>query len=127
MRRFSALISGTLVALLIGAADMATAAPLALTVADATLVNEPAVGGLAVNIKLSPDAAKAFEDFTAAHVGDTLDVIIDGKIVMSPKLLDPIRSGELQISGAFDRPEWMKIAAQQKSGQSHLEVDVGSE
>jgi preprotein translocase subunit SecD len=127
MRRFSAFISGTLVALLIGAADMATAAPLALTVADATLVNEPAVGGLAVNIKLSSDSAKAFEDFTAAHVGDTLDVMIDGKIVMSPKLIDPIRSGELQISGAFDRTEWTKIVARLKSGQSHLEVDVGSE
>ena len=58
MRRFSAFICGSLVALLIGAADIATAAPLALTVADATLVNEPAVGGLAVNIKLSPDSAK---------------------------------------------------------------------
>ena len=53
--------------------------------------------------------------------------MIDGKIVMSPKLIDPIRSGALQISGAFDRTEWTKIVARLKSGQSHLEVDVGSE
>ena len=127
MRRVSAFICGTLVALLIGAADIATATPLALTVADAKLVNEPVVGGTAVNIKLSPDSARTFEDFTAAHVGDTLDVMIDGKIVMSPKLIDPIRSGALQISGAFDRKEWTKIVAQLKSGQSHLEVDVAAE
>jgi preprotein translocase subunit SecD len=127
MRRVSAFICGSLVALLIGAANVASAAPLALTVADAKLVNEPAVGGLAVNIKLSPDSARTFEEFTAAHVGDTLDVMIDGKIVMSPKLIDPIRSGALQISGAFDRAEWTKIVARLKSGQSRLEVAAAAE
>src|SRR5260221_14663266 len=103
------------------------AAPLALTVADASVVNEPAVGGPAVNIKLASESAKAFENFTAAHIGDKLDVMIDGKVVMSPKLIDPIRGGTLQISGVFDRVEWKKLAAQLKSGQSHLEVDVGTE
>ena len=122
--RFRTFVCAAVVATL--AAGAAAATPLALTVADAGVVNEPAVGGPAVNIRLAPVSAKAFEDFTAAHVGEKLDVMIDGKVIMSPRLIDPIRGGTLQISGVFDRAEWKKVAAQLKSGQSHLEVDVAT-
>ena len=124
MTRFRPFICAVFVTIF--AAGGAAAAQLALTVADASIVNEPVVGGPAVNITLAADSAKTFEDFTAAHVGDQLDVIVDGTTVMSLTLLDPIRGGTLQISGAFDRAEWKKIAARLKSGQSRLEVGAAS-
>ncbi len=43
------------------------------------------------NVALTPDGAKKFERISSERVGRTLAIIIDGKVVMAPKILDPVR------------------------------------
>ena len=63
-----------------------------LTAADAKAV------GSEVRVTLAPDSAKSFETLTAAHRGEKLDIVVDGKVQASPLLRDAIRGGKLSIS-----------------------------
>ena len=106
------------------AAGSAFASPLALAVADAGITEDVAAGGTVIAIKLSPDSATAFGDFTAAHVGHKVSILIDGKSVMEPVILDPIRGGVLEISGPVDRAQWAPLASRLKSGEAILAVEA---
>ncbi|MFE0017807.1 hypothetical protein ACFWXH_23400 [Mesorhizobium sp. NPDC059054] len=44
------------------------------------------------NVRLTPEGMKKCEQVTTDNVGRTLAIIVDGKIVMTPKILDPVRS-----------------------------------
>ena len=44
------------------------------------------------NVALTPAGAQKLERVTAAHVGRTVAIIVDGKILMAPKILDPVRA-----------------------------------
>ncbi len=42
-----------------------------------------------------------FAEFTANNVGRTVEVRIDGKVVMRPIIREPIKGGSVQVSGGF--------------------------
>ncbi len=44
------------------------------------------------NVALTPAGAKKYERISTENVGRTLAIIVDGKIVMAPKILDPVRA-----------------------------------
>jgi preprotein translocase subunit SecD len=111
----------------VASSGIAAAAPLALVVADARLSADSVPNTTVVDITLSPDSGKAFAAFTAAHVGDKVAIMVDGRAVMTPILRDPITGGVVEISGAFDRAEWLRLADRLKQGTAHLAVDTASE
>ena len=65
---------------------------LPLTAADAQAV------GSEVRVTLAPESAKSFAALTAAHRGEKLDIVVDGKVQASPVLRDPITSGKVSIT-----------------------------
>ena len=56
-------------------------------------------GRPALTITLRPAAAEAFGDFTAAHAGGTIAVVVDDDVALLPVINEPIRGGEIQLSG----------------------------
>ena len=44
------------------------------------------------NVALTPAGVDKFEKLSAANVGRTLAIIVDGKIVTAPKILDPLHA-----------------------------------
>src|SRR6266536_5710464 len=91
------------VALVVAASSPAVADPLTLAI-DRAFVGEAAGSGEPVlNLKLAPQSAKSFGELTAAHIGKVVELRIDGKVVFSPTVRDPIRGGEVEISGQFSR------------------------
>ena len=44
------------------------------------------------NVALTPAGAAKFERVSSENVGRTLAIIVDGKILMTPKILDPVRA-----------------------------------
>ena len=44
------------------------------------------------NVALTPAGVDNFEKLSAANVGRTLAIIVDGKIVTAPKILDPLHA-----------------------------------
>lgn len=63
-----------------------------------------------VNIALSALLRDALAELTAANIGKPLPIRVDGKVVSAPNVNEPIRGGELQISG-LDKAEADRIVA----------------
>ncbi|TPM41716.1 hypothetical protein [Mesorhizobium sp. B2-3-4] len=108
-------------------AETAVAEPLRLVVAKAMAVPDPASGQTMLSLKLTPDSGKAFATFTEANVGRTVDLSIDGAVVTSPRIVEPIRGGEIMVSGAFKPGEVERIAERISAGDANVEVDVKPE
>lgn len=53
-------------------------------------------------IELAPEQAERLKDFTTKHVNESIAIVIDGKVVSSHKIREPITSGKLQISRCTD-------------------------
>lgn len=70
-----------------------------------------------VYFKMSPAIARKFGDFTSRHVGEVMDMLVCGRKVMSPRILDPIFWGAVQASGNFTAEESVKLAEQMKTGE----------
>ncbi len=73
-------------------------------------------GQYVINFRLNKQGAKLFGDMTAQNVGRVLYILLDGEILLAPKVNEAITSGEGSISGMASREEAAKIAAQIQSG-----------
>jgi preprotein translocase subunit SecD len=72
--------------------------------------------GWSVDVHLTPEGAKAFYRATLAAVGatsphDQIAAIVDGEMVSSPHVVQPIRSGNLVITGGFSEEEAKALAS----------------
>jgi preprotein translocase subunit SecD len=57
-----------------------------------------AEGTWGLGLSFGPDAGARLKAFTAAHVGQTVTLSIDGTMVRQLKILDPLKQDELWIS-----------------------------
>src|SRR5262249_42239574 len=77
-------------------------------------------------VNLSPKSAKDFAAFTQKHVNEVVDILVDGQVVFSPKIMTPILGGGIQLIGQermeFER-SWT-MALRLKSGDARLAVRV---
>jgi len=72
--------------------------------------------GWSVDVHLTPEGAKALYRATVAAVGatfpqDQIAVIVDGEIVSSPHVAEPIRSGSFVITGGLSEEEAKALAS----------------
>jgi preprotein translocase subunit SecD len=71
---------------------------LSLRVAEASRGVSPD-GAATLNVRLSQDSGHLFGEWTSRHVGEKVDILIDGRVVLSPRVLDPITGGAMQLLG----------------------------
>lgn len=64
---------------------------------DQSQFNEPIV-----SLKFNAEGAKKFAEITAANVGRSLAIVLDGKVQSAPRIREAIPSGEAVITGRFD-------------------------
>ena len=76
-------------------------------------------GQKAMQLELTPQSRDDFAAFTGRHVGETIDLSVDGEVLMSPRLMEPIAGGMIMVSGSFAQGELEKIATRisQAAGQ----------
>ncbi|GLQ80453.1 hypothetical protein GCM10007881_39720 [Mesorhizobium huakuii] len=122
MDSLARLIAGT--AIILFACDLAMAEPLTLAIAKAAIVSDQASGQRALDLKMTPDSARAFADFTRANVGKVVDLSVDGAVVASPRLVEPILGGEVTLSGAFTAGELQRLAERISAGGAKVTVGV---
>ncbi len=67
--------------------------------------------GYGVTVTFNGDGAKQFGELTAAHVGEQLAILLDGKIVSAPVLREPIWGGTAHISGSFTDEQARDLAS----------------
>ena len=75
----------------------ALAEPLTLEVTEASVAYDTRNNTPVVTIRLAEASRKAFADFSTRHVGEKIDVRIDGKSVMKTVIREPITGGVGQI------------------------------
>lgn len=51
-----------------------------------------------LDVSLTPDATRRLQEFTAAHVGERVAILVDGERVMEPVVREPIADGHLEIT-----------------------------
>ena len=102
------------VLLILGAAA-AHAAPLTLKVVTA-LASFDATGAAVVNASFDAASTQAFAALTAAHVGRTLELRVDGEVVSAPVIREPILGGSITISGTMTAEEAGRLAIRLREG-----------
>jgi preprotein translocase subunit SecD len=80
------------------------------------------VGQKAMQLELTPQSRDDFAAFTGKHVGETIDLSVDGEVLMSPRLMEPIAGGKIMVSGSFARGELEKIAKRISEAQAKVEA-----
>jgi preprotein translocase subunit SecD len=102
----------------------AMAEPLALEVAKAAVSVEPRTNQALITFTLKEASRRSFADFTAANVGRTIEIRIDGRVMMKPVIREPITGGIGQVAGSFSAGEAKAIADRLTSGAARLEVEA---
>jgi preprotein translocase subunit SecD len=86
-----------------------TAEPL-VTSADVTGAHASLTEGQYVlNVGVTVEAAKRVQLFSERNVGNTLAFLVDGRVLRTPKIRDPI-TGNGFLIGAFERAEAERLA-----------------
>ena len=81
--------------------------------ADAAVGTNGQTGNRLINLTLAPAAARAFADYTAAHVGQYFAIVLDGRVVTAPVIKSAIPDGEVQIEQSGTVGGWDADVASQ--------------
>jgi preprotein translocase subunit SecD len=103
-------------------ASPALAEPLTLEVTEASAAYDARNNFPLVTFRLAETSRKAFADFSAAHVGEKIDIRIDGKSVMKTVIREPITGGVGQII-ASSPDEARQLADRLASKAARLDVE----
>jgi len=81
-------------------------------------------GAHQVAFKLKADGSAIFRDFTSAHVGDILAIVLDKQIISAPSINEAITDGEGVISGNFTIETANALAVQLRYGSLPIPLKI---
>jgi preprotein translocase subunit SecD len=67
--------------------------------------------GWSISIDLTAEAAGAFQTATEAAVGSQIAIIVEGRIVSSPTVAEPISNGSIVLTGSFTESQARLLAS----------------
>lgn len=73
-------------------------------------------GRYVINFRLNKQGAELFKEMTTKYVGQVIYILLDGEVLLEPRVDEPITNGEGAISGMGTLERATKIAAQIQSG-----------
>jgi protein-export membrane protein SecD len=85
------------------------------------LSNEPIVA-----ITFNEEGAELFEKITREHTGESLAIFLDGQILSSPNINEPISGGSAVISGGFTPEEARTLAQNLSFGALPMPIALAS-
>lgn len=84
---------------------------------------DSATGQPILDIRLTNESKQAFADFTAARVGEQVQIRVGSRVLMDPVIREPIAGGRLIISGEFTTSSVKEVAAEIEAADKSLEID----
>lgn len=81
-------------------------------------------GNPAVAIRLTPEGARTFAQITSANVGRRMAIVLDGRIISAPVILNPITGGSLQITGGFTREDARALARRIELARANVGLKI---
>ncbi len=82
------------------------------------------VGGYTVNFELTDTGTQIFKDHTTANVGNFLTIVLDKRVISSPRISTAIPDGQGQISGGFTSETANNLAVTLRYGRLSVPVEV---
>lgn len=73
-------------------------------------------GRPAVTFRFDPQGARAFGDYTAAHVGEPFAIVLDNEVLSAPVIQSAIPGGSGIITGSFTIEQATALAIQLRAG-----------
>jgi len=80
----------------------------------------------AVGFELNSDWATIFSDYTAAHLNQFLTIVLDKRVISSPRIESRIPDGSGTISGQFTREEAESLSVQLQYGALPIPLRIES-
>jgi len=74
------------------------------------------LGNYEISFKLTDHGAKIFSDFTSNHVGEILGIVLDNKVISTPRIENAITEGSGVIQGSFTLDSANALAIQLRYG-----------
>jgi len=93
---------------------------------DTVSVGRNNVGKYSVDFKLKETATKIFGDYTKSHIGDTLAIVLDNKVISIPQIQSAITEGQGQISGNYTVDTANDLMVQLKYGSLPIPFKVAT-
>ena len=87
-------------------------------------VTQDELGRYMVAFELTSEGSRIFREFTTANVGRFLGIVLDKRVVSSPRIDDPITEGSGVISGQFDRQSANALAVNLRYGSLPVPLEV---
>jgi preprotein translocase subunit SecD len=85
-------------------------------VTDAAAGTMSSTGEWVVNLDFDSEGSEAWAEYTAANVGNSVAITLDGKVISAPRINGAIPGGSTQITGSFDQASATELANQLKYG-----------
>ena len=87
-------------------------------------VSRDPTGQYVIQFQLYPEGADIFAEYTTAHVGEFLGIVLDKTVISAPNVNEPITEGEGVISGAFTVESANNLAVQLRYGSLPIPLKV---
>lgn len=81
-------------------------------------------GQAEISLEFTPEGAKKFGAATARLVGQPISILLDGQVIQSPNVNEPIMTGEARITGGFTFEEASQNAALLRGGALPVNVEI---
>ncbi|WP_324277501.1 protein translocase subunit SecD [Blastococcus brunescens] len=85
-------------------------------VTDASAGTRAGTGEWVVNLDFNNEGSTAWAAYTAANIGQSVGITLDGRIISAPTINNAIPGGGTEISGSFDQESATELANQLKYG-----------
>jgi hypothetical protein len=115
------MLAGLLFALVFIAVP-AIAEPLTLEITEAEVGYDSRNNSSLVSFRMSEASRKAFAEFSTQHVGEKIDIRVDGNSVMKTVIREPITGGVGQILAA--NPDQARHLADRLASKAPVAVEV---
>lgn len=79
-----------------------------------------------ISLTFSKEGAEKFAEATQKYVGQNIDIYLDGNLLISATVNEPILDGKAQISGTYTLEEAIAQAAVLKGGALPVDVEIMS-
>jgi preprotein translocase subunit SecD len=81
-------------------------------------------GQYQVSFTLTPEGQKLFADYTTAHIGDVLGIVLDKTLISAPRVDSAITTGSGVITGSFTYQSANQLAVQLRYGSLPIPLKV---
>lgn len=77
-----------------------------------------------VDMQFTDEGAKKFEEITAKNVGKQIAIVLDGKVMSAPRVIEKISGGNAEITGNFTIDEAKKLVIVLQTGALPVNLEI---